>query len=194
MDFLTDSIEQTLLEQMSCQERMFKTEYKEQMLSETREVLRDFYTRSQADLHQLIKDYQLDLTIKHLTKDSFQHNCSKVRQSPHLSHRNYIKHYAIKDIICFSTIFGVLLLSFCFHFIAKIVYVDIWWVVANVLLLTLQKEVQLSKVSMHLLIWTICSFKDIFRLNKNEKKHTYLSEVFGLIYWVCKLDERPIVV
>ena len=96
MDFLTDSVEQPLLEQMSCQERMFKTEYKEQMLSETREVLHNFYTRSQADHRQLIKDYQLDLTIKHLTKDSFQHNCSKVRLSPHLSHRKfYGKHYAI---------------------------------------------------------------------------------------------------
>lgn len=95
MGFFTDSVEQPLLEQMSCQVRVFKTEYKEQMLNETREVLHEFYARSQADLRQLIKDYQLDLTIKHLAKDSFQHNCSKVRQSWHLSHRNYIKHYAI---------------------------------------------------------------------------------------------------
>ena len=50
MDLLTDSVEQPLLEQMSCQERMFKTEYKEQMLNETREVLHEFYARSQADL------------------------------------------------------------------------------------------------------------------------------------------------
>ena len=64
MDFFTDSVEQTLLEQMSCQVRVFKTEYKEQMLDETREVLHEFYARSQADLRQLIKDYQLDVTIK----------------------------------------------------------------------------------------------------------------------------------
>ena len=55
MDFLTDSVEQPLLEQMSCQERIFKTVYKEQMLNETREVLHEFYARSQADLRQLLK-------------------------------------------------------------------------------------------------------------------------------------------
>lgn len=95
VDFLIDSVDQTLLEQMSCQERMFKTEYKEHMLIETREMLHEFYARSQTDLRQLIKDYQLDLTIKPWTNISFQQNCSKVRQSPHLSRRNYIKHYAM---------------------------------------------------------------------------------------------------
>ena len=64
MDFFTDSVEQPLVEQMSCQVRVFKTEYKEHMLSETREALHEFYARSQVDLRQLIKDYQLDLTIR----------------------------------------------------------------------------------------------------------------------------------
>ena len=74
-----DDVDLRTLRTISCQERVHKTDYSHisgQMLSQTRDILKTFYSRSQHDLHTLLRQYNLDGSVKPLNISLDMMNCS----------------------------------------------------------------------------------------------------------------------
>ncbi|CAC5371180.1 unnamed protein product [Mytilus coruscus] len=75
-----DSVDESTITKMSCRQKMYAPIFKSKVLpmfNSTKTLLRRFYEKSQVELHNLLKEYQIEMEIKPLMVNGKAIDCSK---------------------------------------------------------------------------------------------------------------------